>query len=97
MRAVGERDGHGPEAVLVAGAGEERQEPVGPGVGRDVPVVGGDPAHQVPHAAAHEMGLVPGGAERARDRPDAIGDRGSDAARIERSQPAGRQFTPRKR
>ena len=105
--AVVERHGHRPEAVLVAGTREEGEEAIGPGVGRHVPVQGRRAAQQVADAAADQVGLVAAGAQRARDRADAIRDRRRGhrvlrdrrrgGARIDRCQLAGRQFTPRKR
>ncbi len=94
---VGQGHDDRPEAVLVAGVGQEGEEAIGAGVGGHVPVAGDDAPREVPHAAADEMDLVAGGHEGARDRPDAPGDHGRDGPWVDRSEPAGRQFRPRKR
>ncbi len=56
---------HRAEAVLVAGAREDLQDPLGPRVGGDVPVADGQAQQRVADAATHEVAAVPGVPQRA--------------------------------
>ena len=75
---VGRANGDGPEPVLVDRAGEERLDPVRPGVGGEIPVVRLAAEHDVADRAAHDIRGVavrPQGPEHVQDGPgDGVGD-----------------------
>ena len=73
-RAARGRHHHGPEAEPDRHrAREEREELLGRGGGRDVPVVHRDAARAIAHAAADQHRFVPGARERVEQRCDRRG------------------------